>query len=123
MLKEGDKTISDNFYWRGQPDGNYQALKTLPLIKLQNNTKIEKSGDNWLITTTLNNTSKTPALMVRLMVTGKNSNKRILPVFYSDNYISLMPGEKKVITMKLKDEDTLGEKPAVIISGFNLAEN
>jgi hypothetical protein len=61
--------------------------------------------------------------MVRLMVTGKNSNKRILPVFYSDNYISLMPGEKKVITMKLKDEDTLGEKPAVIISGFNLAEN
>jgi hypothetical protein len=34
-----------------------------------------------------------------------------------------MPGEKKVITMKLKDEDTRGEKPAVVISGFNLSEN
>jgi beta-galactosidase/beta-glucuronidase len=122
-LKEGDKTISDNFYWRGQVDGNYQALNTLPLIKLQNITKIEKSGDNWLLTTTLDNTSKTPALMVRLMVTGKNTNERILPVFYSDNYISLMPGEKKVIIMKLKDEDTRGEKPAVVISGFNLSEN
>ena len=122
-LKEGDKTISDNFYWRGQVDGNYQALNTLPLIKLQNITKIEKSGENWLLTTTLDNTSKTPALMVRLMVTGKNTNERILPVFYSDNYISLMPGEKKVITMKLKDEDTRGEKPAVVISGFNLSEN
>ncbi len=122
-LKEGDKTISDNFYWRGQVDGNYQALNTLPLIKLQNITKIEKSGDNWLLTTTLNNTSKTPALMVRLMVTGKNTDERILPIFYSDNYISLMPGEKKVIIMKLKNEDTRGEKPAVVVSGFNLSEN
>jgi len=108
-LKEGDKTISDNFYWRGQVDGNYQALNTLPLIKLQNDTKVERSGDLWLITTALNNTTKTPALMIRLMVIGKNSNERILPVFYSDNYISLMPGEKKVIIMKLKDEDTRGE--------------
>jgi beta-galactosidase/beta-glucuronidase len=122
-LKEGDKTISDNFYWRGQVDGNYQALNTLPLIKLQNDTKVERSGDLWLITTALNNTTKTPALMIRLMVIGKNSNERILPVFYSDNYISLMPGEKKVIIMKLKDEDTRGEKPAVVISGFNLSEN
>jgi hypothetical protein len=31
-----------------------------------------------------------------------------------------MPGEEKVISMKLKDADTRGEKPAVEISGFNL---
>jgi Exo-beta-D-glucosaminidase Ig-fold domain/F5/8 type C domain/Glycosyl hydrolases family 2/Glycosyl hydrolases family 2, sugar binding domain len=121
-LKEGEKTLSDNFYWRGQVEGNYQALNTLPVIKLQNNTKTEKSGDNWLLTTTLTNTSKTPALMVRMKVIGKNTGERILPVFYSDNYMSLMPAEKKVITMKLKDEDTRGEKPVVEISGFNLAE-
>lgn len=57
--------------------------------------------------------------MVRLKVVGNSSGERILPVFFSDNYISLMPGEKKVVTMKLKDEDTGGEKPAVEISGFN----
>jgi hypothetical protein len=119
-LREGDKIISENFYWRGLEDGNYQALRDLPVAKLENNTKIKKSGENWILTTTLNNTSEHPVLMVRLKVVGKKSGERILPVFYSDNYVSLMPGEKKVITMKLKDEDTGGEKPAVEISGFNL---
>jgi hypothetical protein len=31
-----------------------------------------------------------------------------------------MPGEEKVITMKLKDSDTRGERPVVEVSGFNL---
>ena len=119
-LKQGDKTISENFYWRGLIDGNYQALSDLPVVKLQNNTKTEKSGNNWILTTTLNNTTKTPALMIRLKVVGKNKGERMLPVFYSDNYISLMPGDIKVITIKLKDEDTGGEEPSVDISGFNL---
>ena len=119
-LKQGDKILSENFYCRGIENGNYQALLKMPVVKLENNTRIEKSGENWILTTTLNNTSKIPALMIRLKVVGKNSGKRILPVFFSDNYIFLMPGEKKVITMRLKDEDTAGEKPAVDISGFNL---
>jgi beta-galactosidase/beta-glucuronidase len=120
ILKEGDKTISENFYWRGLVDGNYQALRDLHTVKLQNNTKAEKSGQDWILTTTLNNTTKTPVLMIRLKVVGANSGERILPVFYSDNYVSLMPGETKVITMKLKNEDTRGQKPVVNVSGFNL---
>ncbi|MBA7565232.1 Exo-beta-D-glucosaminidase [subsurface metagenome] len=119
-LKEGDKTISENFYWRGLENGNYQTLRDLPVVKLENSTKVEKSGENWMLTTSLNNTSEHPVLMIRLKVVGKNSGERILPVFYSDNYVSLMPGEEKVITMKLKNEDTGGEKPAIEISGFNL---
>ena len=119
-LKKGNNIISENFYWRGLEDGNYQALNQLPVVKLKNSTSVSRSGDRWELTTTLKNTSKVPVLMVRLKVIGKKSGNRILPVFYSDNYISLMPGEKKVISMKLKDEDTGGEKPAVEISGFNL---
>lgn len=119
-LSSGDKILSDNFYWRGLEDGNYQALRELPVVKLENNSKVEKSGDNWIITTTLNNISKSPVLMVRLKAIGNNNGERILPVFYSDNYVSLMPGEKKVIVTRLKDEDTHGEKPGIEISGFNL---
>jgi hypothetical protein len=119
-LKEGDKTISDNFYWRGLEDGNYQALNQLPKVELDKSTTVRKSGEEGMITTRLKNTSNQPALMVRLKVIGTKSSERILPVFFSDNYISLMPGEEKVVTMKLKDTDTRGEKPAVDISGFNL---
>jgi hypothetical protein len=123
ILKDGDKALSDNFYWRGLVDGNYQALRDLPAIKIQNSTRMERSGNNWVINTTLNNTSKSPAMMIRLKVVGNKDGNRILPVFYSDNYISLMPGETKTITMKLKNEDTEGQKPLVNITGFNLADN
>jgi hypothetical protein len=119
-LNEGNKLISENFYCRGLEDGNFKALRDLPLVKLENSTKVEKSGENWMLTTTLKNTSKQPVLLVRLKVIGQNSGDRLLPVFFSDNYVSLMPGEGKVVTSKLKDMDTRGEKPAIEISGFNL---
>jgi hypothetical protein len=119
-LKEGERIISENFYWRGLENGNYQALRDLPEANIDNRSKVSKSGDEWLIMTTMKNTSATPALMVRLKVIGKKSGERILPVFFSDNYVSLMPGEEKVITMKLFDKDTRGEKPGVEISGFNI---
>jgi hypothetical protein len=119
-LKEGGKTISDNFYWRGTEDGNYQALNDLPAVELDNRTTVRRSGTDWTLKTKLKNASATPVLMVRLKVTGMESGERILPVFYSDNFVSLLPGEVKIITMTLKKEDTRGEVPAVEISGFNL---
>ncbi len=121
-LTESEKVISENFYVRGLEDGNYQALNNLPKVKLESNTTIEKSSDSWELASTLKNTTDTPVLMVRLNVVGAKSGERILPVFYSDNYVSLMPGEEKVITMNLKNEDTQGEQPTVKISGFNLQE-
>jgi len=59
-------------------------------------------------------------LMIRLKVSGEESGERILPALYSDNYISLMPGESKSVRMSVKTEDSRGEKPMVEISGFNL---
>ena len=120
VLTENGKTVSDNFYWRGLEDGNYKALLQLSKVALNGKTTVKKSSDGWLLTTTLKNDTKTPALMIRLKVTGDKTGERILPVFYSDNYFSLMPGEEKIVTMRLSDKDTRGEKPGVEISGFNL---
>jgi hypothetical protein len=121
-LKDEGKTLSENFYWRGLEEGNWQALGDLPKVELNDKTKIEKSGDDWILNTTLINTSEAPVLMIRLKVVGDKSGERLLPVLYSDNYVSLMPGEKKHIVMKVKDMDTHGENPDVEISGFNIKE-
>jgi hypothetical protein len=119
-LTEDGKLLSDNFYWRGKEEGNYQSLLQLPKTKLTATTTATKSGQEWHLTTTLKNDTQTPALMVRLKVEGAKSAERILPVFFSDNYVFLMPGEEKIITMKFSDKDTRGEKPVVNVSGFNL---
>jgi hypothetical protein len=43
-----------------------------------------------------------------------------LPAYYNDNYFTLLPGESRAITMKVKEADTRGEKPSVKVQGFNV---
>ncbi|MBS1322119.1 MAG: hypothetical protein HP046_20205, partial [Parabacteroides sp.] len=42
------------------------------------------------------------------------------PMFYSDNYFALLPGEKKEVSFHWKDEDTRGNAPKVVVSGYNV---
>jgi beta-galactosidase/beta-glucuronidase len=113
-------TLSENFYWRGTQAGNYQALRDLPRVKLSAETRVERNGKAWVLTTELKNSSKTPALMVRVKAVREKSGDRILPAIYSDNYVALMPGEKRMIRTEVEDADTRGERPRVEVEGFNL---
>jgi hypothetical protein len=120
-LKQGDKLVSDNFYLRGVEEENYQAIRKLPQASVHATTTSERRGDRWLLTTDLENTSSTPALMVRLKAVREQTGDRILPAIYSDGYIALMPGEKRRITTDLYEADTRGEKARIVVEGFNMA--
>jgi len=114
-LKKGSSTLSENLYWRGLKEGDLKTVRDLPKVKLKTKTKIVRKGEQLHLTTTLINKTKYPALMVKLSVVGNKSNERMLPVIFSDNFISLMPGEKRIITMELQEADTRGEKPVVVV--------
>jgi hypothetical protein len=119
-LMRGKELVSDNFYWRGKEEYNYRALMDLPKVKLKSSTSVEKEDDQWYLSTKIENISKSPAIMIKLKVIRAKTGDRILPVFYHDNFISLLPGETRSIKMEIEDSDTRGEKPSVVISGFNL---
>jgi hypothetical protein len=137
-LTKNEELLSENFYWRGLERNNKKlpdywrytdlaeydltALFDLPDVDLDVSSKMQKRAGEWKIITALKNPSDYPALMVRLKVIRKNTGDRILPVIYDDNYVFLMPGEQKVIRMEFNQEDTRGEKPEVVISGFNVKE-
>jgi hypothetical protein len=119
-LRQGDQLLSDNFYWRGLEEGNYQALNDMPKVEITSATAVKREGEYWVLETNLDNGTETPALMIRLKVTGATLGERILPAFYSDNFFSLLPGESKSVRIRVKAEDCRAEKPTVEISGFNL---
>jgi hypothetical protein len=135
-LTRGGQTVSDNFYLRGLEETksttpsrgmgggglgyNLQAIRTLPKVKVQAATKVEQKGGRWFLTTELHNATATPALMVRAKVVREKSGDRILPAIYSDNYIPLMPGERRTIRTELEDADTRGERPRIVVDGFNV---
>ena len=117
-LCNGDQVLSDNFYFKGKVEGNFQSLRNLPKVSLTQDFKVERNGDDWTIKGTVKNDTETPALLIRLKLEG--TTDLILPVFYSDNYFSLLPGESKDVCITFKNEDTRGEKPTLTVSGFNV---
>jgi beta-galactosidase/beta-glucuronidase len=121
-LTNGGRTVSENFYWRGTQEGNYQALRDLPKVSLEVSTRVERQGDVWHMTTEVANPSKAPALMVRLKPVREKSGDRILPAIFSDNYIALMPGERRTITIDVQHADTRGERPQIVVGGFNVGQ-
>ncbi len=120
-LTRGADTISKNFYLRGTEEGNYRAIRELPKVKVEAKTQVAKQGSIWQLITTLNNISRQPALMVRVKAVREKSGDRILPAIYSDNYVALMPGETRIIQTELDDADTRGERPAIVLDGFNVS--
>jgi len=119
-LTRGAEILSENFYWRGTEEGNFQALRSLAKANVSVSTRVERKGAEWFLTTELTNSSSVPALMVRVKAVREKGRDRILPAIYSDNYVALMPGEKRSIRTELEDADARGEKPGIVVEGFNL---
>jgi len=119
LSKDGE-VLSDNFYWKGKENGNYQSLLQLPKTSLNGDLNTTLKDGIWTLSGTLRNDTDVPALMVHLQVVGDRSGERILPAYFNDNYFFLMPGEEKNVSITLCARDTRGETPVVTIEGFNL---
>lgn len=113
--------LTDNFYVQAAHDSCYQALKHLPVVALEAQTSWRRTANTWHGQATLTNAASTPALMVRLNLKA-DDGEQILPVVYSDNYVALMPGERRTIDIQFADEDGRGRKPIVVIEGFNVKQ-
>ena len=69
---------------------------------------------------TIENPSKSLAFFVRLKVNKGVKGEEILPVVWEDNYISLLPGEKREITATYRTSELGTAKPAVEVTGWNV---
>jgi hypothetical protein len=121
-LRRGSALVSSNLYWRSAAGEDYAALRALPKVKLEAATQARKEGGVWILETKLRNPERAPAVMVRLTAVREKTGDRVLPALYSDNYVTLMPGESLAIRTELQEADCRGERPSVRVSGFNVAE-
>jgi len=114
--------VADNFYWRGRDAAAYRALGDLARVPVKVMlAKPEAEGDERSVLATVTNPSATPALNVKLTLTDGHGG-RILPVFYSDNYIALLPGETRTIRIRYRGSAPIGV-PKVAVRGWNVVES
>jgi beta-mannosidase len=114
------KLLSQNFYWQHVAQDQFEGLMDMPPVKLDAEASAQVVGENTVITMTLHDNTKNVALMTHLQLHQKKSGKRVLPVFYSDNYISLVGGESATATIEAATKDLQGDAPLVEIDGFNV---
>jgi Exo-beta-D-glucosaminidase Ig-fold domain len=116
------KLISDNFYWRALPEhqDDLKALGNLPVETLGASVIRRDAEGKVFVTVTLQNTGKDIALMTHLQLRRKRSGERVLPVYYSDNYVSLLPNETRTITIEAASADLKGEDALVVLDGWNV---
>ncbi|HLO59497.1 MAG TPA: beta galactosidase jelly roll domain-containing protein [Bacteroidales bacterium] len=134
LSDESNNVIASNFYWLpGGPDiydwqkteWYYTPIKTSADLKPLNYLQpvaLEISADlkeNRTIEATVKNPSKNVAFLVSFTVKDTASHT-VFPVFWNDNYISLLPGETKIIQCKLPEK--ISGDYTLDYSGWNVNE-
>ena len=132
------KVVGSNFYWLStKPEtldwaksnwwmtptaqyADFTAISQLPKVKLKVTGRSERKGDEEVTHVTLENPSKNLAFFVRLKVDKGAKGEEILPVVWEDNYISLLPGEKREVTATYRASELGAAKADVEIGGWNV---
>ena len=131
------KLVGSNFYWLSTKQetidwakstwwttptdsyADYTALSQLPKVKLKVTSHTERKGEESITHVAVENPSKTLAFFVRLKLSKGAKGQEILPVIWEDNYISLLPGEKREIAATYRAPSPAAQ-PAVEVTGWNI---
>lgn len=107
------KVLSINDYWMTNGDKkSYEAINTLPSTTVTIKT-ISSKGKTWV---EVSNPSKTLAVAVKLNVVDKNSKEILLPAYFSDGYINLLGGEKRLVELDIPKSIT---NYNIVAEGYN----
>jgi len=118
LLNLKKEIISDNLYWLADSEGTHSGLNQMAKAEIDIQARQLEKGK---VEVTLSNPATNPvAFFNRLSLVDPKTKKRVLPVFYDDNYVSVLPGEKKIVVMDYKPSST--ELPMVSIDGWNVTE-
>jgi exo-1,4-beta-D-glucosaminidase len=118
------KEISSNFYWlsdKGDEKADFTLLNTLPKVQLNYTVSpVKNENGKFSLELELENPASGLAFAVNPKIILKNSGELVCPVFWSDNYFSLLPGEKRKLKVEFFSGDLNGETPVLQIEGWNI---
>jgi len=137
-LLKGKRTISSNFYclstkpdildtaktnWYITPTKEYAdltELNKLKIVKLTVSSSFKSIKNKEEVRVELANNTNELAFQVVLTVTKGNSGEAVTPILWEDNYISLLPGERRIITGYISKDKLGGKEPKLNVAGWNI---
>lgn len=133
------KLASDNFYWLStKPDvldwtkafedvytpesayADLSELNELPPVEISVRSSMAAEGKEKVVHAFVENPSSSVAFMVHVRV-AKSDGEDVTPIFWDDNYISLLPGEKRELSAHFESGKNNSEKFVLSVDGWNVA--
>lgn len=125
------KEVSSNFYWRsndkyegkntltGPATSGFEDLNRLKQSKVKLSHKTRSDNGRYYVDITVKNVSRSIAFFNQLQLLDARMSP-IRPSFYTDNFFSLMPGEKKTVT--IETSEALTDQGVVLkLKGWNIS--
>jgi hypothetical protein len=121
LTSANGEVISSNVYWHAakEHEDDFTTLASMPTVTLEPTIVRHDADGRTTLTVTLRNPSTHIALMTHLQL-RRASGERVLPVTYSDNYVSLMPGENRTVEIEAAASDMGGKDAVVTVDGWNV---
>ncbi len=117
---QASKKLSWAFYTPTKSYADYTALDKLPPVKMEYDYQYTKDGDFGKVTLKVKNPSDAIAFFNYLDVIDPKTQEPVLPVYWNDNYVTLLPGEERTYEAKFFLTDFHGEKPEIAVRGWNV---
>jgi len=112
------KMLSRNVYWQGRDEAAYRAMGAMPQVRLAVKAADRSEGRDRVTTVDLSNPTGTAAIATKLTLFGAGG-AQVLPAYFSDNYVSLMPGESRRIEVRYPAQAAKGAV-SVKLRGWNV---
>ena len=134
LVDEG--LAADNFYWlSAKPEihdyannkwyvtpikqyADFKSLAHIARAELHVTPATQEKDGKTIVTVELDNTTGVIAFFTQLLLKD-SAGEIIYPALWCDNYVSLLPGEKRTFTCVL-DKSLAGEKTTLSVSGWNV---
>jgi hypothetical protein len=121
LFDAGHAAVSDNFYWRNvAAENDLTALDLMPTVSVEAAIVRADRGGVVHLEVSLANRGGVVAVMTHLQLRRQTGGSRVLPVWYSDNYVSLLPGERRSVAIEAAVSALAGDTPLVTIDGWNV---
>jgi exo-1,4-beta-D-glucosaminidase len=132
------RALSTNFYWLSTKKPEFDWAKTtyvstpvtahedltglasLPKVRMKTSASIQPDTSGDIVRVRLENPSNDLAFQVRLAVGSAKDGLEILPVLWEDNYVSLLPGEKRTIEARFPERRLPATQGVLSVSGWNI---
>jgi hypothetical protein len=92
-------TVSESVYWQGREEASLRRLNDLKPQPVTVAARENPGTPESVVSVDLVNRGSVPALAAKLTVVDEQG-KRTLPVYYSDNYVTLLPGASKKVEIR-----------------------